>query len=78
MAGSGADLPASAAAGPEDGDRNAPILGEINRATRIDMDNRSRTITMRDTPEHLALAGELTSRQRERGPREVMVEIEIS
>src|SRR6267378_8234434 len=61
-------LPLSAAAGPGDVTEMLRILREINGATRIDLDTRSRTITMRDTPEHLALAGELIQQlERARG-----------
>jgi len=35
------------------------VLRDITGGARIDIDTRSRTITMRDTPERLALAGQL-------------------
>src|SRR5467141_646867 len=69
-------FPLSAAAGPEDVTEMLRILRDITGATHIDLDTRSRTITMRDTPEHLALAGELIQ-QLERARGEVMLEIEI-
>lgn len=69
-------FPLSAAIGPEDATEMLRILRDITGGTRIDIDSRSRTITMRDTPERLALAGELIE-QIERARGEVMLEIEI-
>src|SRR5438874_599222 len=69
-------FPLSAAVGPEDATELLRILRDITGATRIDLDTRSRTITMRDTPERLALAGELIQ-QLERARGEVMLEIEL-
>lgn len=52
------------------------ILRDITGATHVSLDAHSRTITMRDTPEKLALAGELIHQlDKERG--EVMLEIEL-
>ena len=69
-------FPISGAVGPEDVTEMLRILRDITGGTRIDLDTRSRTITMRDTPERLALADELIQQlQRARG--EVMLEIEI-
>jgi len=69
-------FPLSAAVGPEDVTEILRVLRDITGATRIDLDTRSRTITMRDTPERLALAGELIQ-QLERARGEVMLEIEL-
>jgi tetratricopeptide (TPR) repeat protein len=66
----------SAAVGPEDVTEMLRVLRDITGAIRIDLDNRSRTITMRDTPEHLALAGELIE-QLERARGELVLEIEL-
>src|SRR6266852_2376788 len=66
----------SAAVGPEDVTELLRVLRDITGGTRIDIDTRSRTITMRDTPERLALAGELIE-QLERARGEVMLEIEL-
>jgi Bacterial type II and III secretion system protein/FG-GAP-like repeat len=66
----------SAAVGPEDVTEMLRVLRDITGGTRIDIDTRSRTITMRDTPEHLALAGELIE-QLEKARGEVMLEIEL-
>jgi tetratricopeptide (TPR) repeat protein len=52
------------------------VLRDITAATRISVDMQSRTITMRDTPEKLALAGEVL-RQLDRARGEVMLEIEL-
>ncbi|HUC54190.1 MAG TPA: FG-GAP-like repeat-containing protein [Candidatus Cybelea sp.] len=69
-------FPLAAAVGPEDATEMLRILRDITAATHIDLDTRSRTITMRDTPEHLALAGELIEQlQRARG--ELVLEIEL-
>ena len=69
-------FPLSAAVGPEDVTELLRVLRDITGGTRIDIDTRSRTITMRDTPERLALAGELIE-QLERARGEVMLEIEL-
>ncbi len=69
-------FPLSAAVGPEDVTEMLRVLRDITGGTRIDVDTRSRTITMRDTPERLALAGQLIE-QLERARGEVMLEIEF-
>src|SRR5207253_7975306 len=69
-------FPVSAAVGPEEVTEMLRVLRDITGATRVDLDTRSRTITMRDTPERLALAGELID-QLERARGEVMLEIEL-
>src|SRR5712664_3372802 len=69
-------FPLSAAVGPEDVTEILRVLRDITGATHIVLDTRSRTITMRDTPERLALAGELIQ-QLERARGEVMLEIEL-
>jgi Flp pilus assembly secretin CpaC len=69
-------FPLAAAVGPEDVTEMLRVLRDITGATRIDLDSRSRTITMRDTPERLALAGELIQ-QLDRARGEVMLEIEF-
>src|SRR5256886_11772795 len=69
-------FPLSAAVGPEDVTEILRVLRDITGATRVDLDTRSRTITMRDPPERLALAGELID-QLERARGEVMLEIEL-
>lgn len=69
-------FPLSAAVGPEDVTELLRILRDITGATHIELDTRSRSITMRDTPERLALAAELV-REVERARGEVMLEIEL-
>ena len=67
-------LPSSAT--PEDMTELLRMLREVTGSTRIDLDTRSHTITMRDTPEHLALAAELIH-QVDRARGELMLEIEL-
>jgi tetratricopeptide (TPR) repeat protein len=69
-------FPLPAAVGSEDVTEMLRILRDITGATHITLDSRSRTITMRDAPERLALAEELI-RQTERARGEVMLEIEL-
>jgi Flp pilus assembly secretin CpaC/tetratricopeptide (TPR) repeat protein len=69
-------FPLPAAVGPEDVTEMLRVLRDITGVTHIEMDSRSRTITIRDTPERLAVAGELI-RQTERARGEVMLEIEL-
>jgi len=65
-------LPASVA--PEEMTELLRLLREITGAVRIELDTRSRTITIRDSPQRLALASELI-RQVERARGELMLEI---
>jgi type II secretory pathway component GspD/PulD (secretin) len=67
-------LPSSAT--PEDMTELLRMLREVTGSTRIDLDTRSHTITMRDTPEHLAIAAELIH-QIDRARGELMLEIEL-
>jgi tetratricopeptide (TPR) repeat protein len=69
-------FPLSAAVGAEDVTEMLRVLRDVTGATRIDLDTRSHTITMRDTPEHLALARNLLD-QLERARGEMMLEIEL-
>jgi Flp pilus assembly secretin CpaC len=69
-------FPLSAAASPEDVTEILRILRDMTGGTHIDLDSASRTITMRDSPERLALAGQLIE-QLERARGEVMLEIEL-
>jgi hypothetical protein len=66
----------SAAVGTEDVTEMLRVLRDITGTTHIDLDSRSHTITMRDTPERLALTGQLIE-QLERAHGEVMLEIEL-
>jgi type II secretory pathway component GspD/PulD (secretin) len=69
-------FPLSAAVGPEDVTEVLRILRDITGSTHINLDSHSHTITIRDTPERLALAGALIQ-QIERARGEVMLEIEL-
>lgn len=69
-------FPLASAVGPEDATEMLRVLRDITGATRIGLDTHSRTITMRDSPEKLALAGEII-RQLDRARGEVMLEIEL-
>jgi len=52
------------------------VLRELTGAARVTLDAKNRSISVRDTPEKLALAGELL-RQAEKAPGELLLEIEI-
>jgi type II secretory pathway component GspD/PulD (secretin) len=67
-------LPASAA--PDEMTELLRTLREITGATHITLDTRSRTLTVRDSPEILRLVGELI-RQLERARGEVMLDIQL-
>jgi hypothetical protein len=67
-------LPASV--GPEEMTELLRVLREITGATHVELDSHSRTITMRDSPATLALAGEVIQ-QVEQARGEVMLEIEL-
>ncbi len=67
-------LPASV--GTEEMNELVRVMREMTGSTRIELDTQSRVVTIRDTPERLALAGELI-RQAEKARGEVMLEIEI-
>jgi Flp pilus assembly secretin CpaC len=67
-------LPASV--GTEEMNELVRVLREMTGSTRVELDAKTRVLTIRDTPERLALAGELI-RQSEKARGEVMLEIEI-
>jgi Flp pilus assembly secretin CpaC len=69
-------FPLPASVGPEEMTELLRILREITGSTHIELDAHSRSITMRDSPETLALAGEVI-RQVERARGEVMLEVEL-
>ena len=52
------------------------VLREMTGATRVQLDVQSHAVSIRDTPERLALAGEII-RQAEKARGEVLLEIEI-
>ena len=67
-------LPASVTT--EDMTELVRVLREMTGATHVTLDAQSRSITIRDTPQRLALAGELIQ-QAEKARGEVLLEIEI-
>jgi len=67
-------LPSSAS--PEEMTELLRMLREITGATRIDLNTQSHSITMRDAPGRLALAGALIQ-QLDRARGELMLEIEL-
>src|SRR5260370_23588445 len=69
-------FPLSAAVGPGDVTEVLRILRDNTGSTNLNPDARSHTITIRDTPERLVLAGALIQ-QMERARCEVMLEIEL-
>jgi type II secretory pathway component GspD/PulD (secretin) len=69
-------FPLTGAVSAEDATDILRVLRDMTGATHLQLDAHTRTITMRDTPEKLALAGELI-RQIDRARGEVMVEIEL-
>jgi Flp pilus assembly secretin CpaC len=69
-------FPLASAVAPEEMTELLRVLREITGSTHIELDSHSRAITMRDTPERLALASELMS-QVERARGEVMLEVEL-
>src|SRR6266404_9177401 len=67
-------LPSSAS--PEEMTELLRMLREITGTSRVDLDTSSHTITMRDSPERLALASELIH-QVDRARGELMLDIEL-
>jgi hypothetical protein len=67
-------LPASVA--PDEMTELLRVLRDITGATHIQLDTGSRTITMRDTPEKLAVAGHLIQ-ELEKARGEVLLDIEL-
>jgi tetratricopeptide (TPR) repeat protein len=69
-------FPLPSSASPEEMTELLRMLREITGATRIDLDTSTHTITMRDSPERLALAAELIH-QVDRARGELILEIEL-
>lgn len=65
-----------AAAGPEDMTELLRALRELTGATHIELDTRNHSITIRDSPEKLKMAGGIIE-QVERGKGEVLLEFEL-
>ena len=69
-------FPLAASVAPDEMTELLRVLRDITGATHIVLDSRSRTITMRDTPARLALAGQLIH-QLEKARGEVLLEMEL-
>jgi Flp pilus assembly secretin CpaC len=69
-------FPLPSSASPEEMTELLRMLREITGALRIDLDTKSRTITMRDSPERLTLAAELIH-QLDQARGELMLDIEL-
>jgi Flp pilus assembly secretin CpaC len=69
-------FPLPSSASPEEMTELLRMLREITGTSRVDLDTSSHTITMRDSPERLALAAELIH-QVDRARGEIMLDIEL-
>jgi Flp pilus assembly secretin CpaC len=69
-------FPLPASVGPEDMTELLRVLRDITDSTHIELDTNSRSITMRDTPQKLALAGEIIQ-QVERVRGEIMLDVQL-
>jgi type II secretory pathway component GspD/PulD (secretin) len=69
-------FPLASSVAPEEMTELLRVLREITGSTHIELDTHSRSITMRDTPERLALASELLW-QVEKARGEVMLDVEL-
>ena len=69
-------FPLPASASPEEMTELLRLLREMTGTTRLELDTRAHSITIRDAPERLALAKELI-RQVDRARGELMLEIEL-
>ena len=69
-------LPLPASVGPEEMTELVRIIRDLTGASHVGLDTASRTITLRDTPENVALIGMLID-QIERARGEVMLEFDL-
>lgn len=69
-------FPLPAAVGPDEMTELLRVLRDITGTTHVQLDTRSRTITMRDTPAKLALAAQLIQ-EVEKARGEVLLEMEL-
>ena len=69
-------FPLPAAVAPDEMTELLRVLRDITGATHLELDTRSRSITMRDTPEKLAVAGQLIQ-EVEKARGEVLLDIEL-
>ena len=64
------------AAAPEDLTEMMRVIREITNVTRINLDTKTRSLTLRDTADKVALAGQMI-KELEQRRRDVMLEIEV-
>ena len=69
-------FPLPASVGAEDMTELLRVLRDITDSTHLELDSNSRSITMRDTPQKLALAGEIIQ-QVERVHGEIMLDVQL-
>jgi type II/III secretion system protein/VCBS repeat protein len=69
-------FPLPASVNPEDMTELLRVLRDITDSTHIELDTNSRSITMRDSPQKLALAGEIIQ-QVERVRGEIMLDVQL-
>jgi Flp pilus assembly secretin CpaC len=69
-------FPVDAAVAPEDLTEMMRVIREIANITRINMDTKTRSLTLRDSADKVALAGQLIH-ELEQGRRDVMLDIQL-
>src|SRR5215471_10518365 len=69
-------FPVDSAVAPEDLTEMQRVIREIANVTRINMDTKTRSLTLRDSADKVALAGQLIH-ELEQGRRDVMLDIEL-
>lgn len=69
-------FPVDAAVAPEDLTEMMRVIREIANVTRINMDTKTRSLTLRDSADKVALAGQLIH-ELEQGRRDVMLDIQL-
>jgi Flp pilus assembly secretin CpaC len=69
-------FPVDAAVAPEDLTEIMRVIREIANVTRINMDTKTHSLTLRDTADKVTLAGDLI-RELEQGRRDVMLDIQL-
>lgn len=69
-------FPVDAAVSPEDLTEMMRVIREIANVTRINMDTKTRSLTLRDSGDKVALAGQLIH-ELEQGRRDVMLDIQL-
>ena len=69
-------LPVDSAVAPEDLTEMLRVIREVANVTRINMDTKTHSVTLRDTADKVALAGKMI-KELEQRRRDVMLEIEL-